>query len=50
MVQAAEWGPDQVREFCLNGVEGSWMDDDGKRRMRQEFEAELDGLRAELDW
>lgn len=48
MVTAAEWGPDRVREFSLNGVEGSWMSDDEKRRRRQEFEAELDRLEREL--
>src|SRR5919109_2944814 len=26
MVSAAEWEPDKVREFSLNGVDGSWMD------------------------
>jgi len=48
MVNAAEWGPDRVREFSLNGVEGSWASDEEKRQMRAEFEAELDRLEAEL--
>ena len=49
MVNAAGWGPEKVREFSLNGVEGSWAPDDEKRRMRTEFEAELDRLEAELE-
>ncbi len=49
MVNAAGWGPEKVREFSLNGVEGSWASDDEKRQMRQEFEAELDRLEAELE-
>jgi adenosine deaminase len=48
MVNAAEWSADKVREFSLNGVEGSWLPDDEKRRLRQEFEAELDRLESEL--
>jgi adenosine deaminase len=48
MVQAAEWAPDKVREFSLNGVEASWMSDDEKRRLRSQFEQELDRLEAEL--
>jgi adenosine deaminase len=49
MVTAAEWGPEKVREFCLNGIDASWLDDDEKRRLRREFEQELDALDAELD-
>jgi adenosine deaminase len=48
MVQAAEWEPAQVREFCLNGIDGSWAPDDEKRRLRAEFVDELDRLEAEL--
>jgi adenosine deaminase len=48
MVQAAEWGPEQVRAFCLNGVDGSWASDEEKRAMRQDFTAELDRLEADL--
>jgi adenosine deaminase len=49
MVQAAEWGPDKVREFSFNGIEGSWMSDDEKRKLRTDFERELDELDAQLD-
>ena len=49
MVTAAEWEPDRVREFALNGVDASWQSDDEKRRMRSEFERELDELEAQLE-
>jgi adenosine deaminase len=48
MVQAAEWEPAQVREFCLNGIDGSWAPDEEKRRLRREFAEELDRLESEL--
>ena len=40
--------PAKVREFSLNGVEGSWLPDDEKRRLRPEFETEIERLEAEL--
>src|SRR5918998_5606432 len=49
MVQAAEWGPERVREFVMNGIDGSWASDDEKRQLRQDFERELDELDAQLD-
>ncbi len=49
MASAAGWGPDQVRQFVLNGVEGSWLGEDEKRRMREDFERDLDELDGELD-
>ena len=49
MVQAAGWGPEKVREFVLNGVDGSWMSDDEKQRLRREFEREFDELDAQLE-
>ncbi len=49
MVQAAGWGPEKVREFVLNGIDGSWMSDDEKQRLRREFERELDELDAQLE-
>jgi adenosine deaminase len=48
MVNAAAWEPAQVREFCINGIDASWLDDDTKRRMRREFDAELDALQSDL--
>ena len=33
----------------MNGIDGAWLDDDEKQRMRTEFERELDGLDRELD-
>jgi adenosine deaminase len=49
MVSAAEWSADEARELSLNGVDGSWLADDEKRRLRQEFEAELDRLQEGLE-
>jgi adenosine deaminase len=49
MVSAAEWGPDRVRRFVMNGIDGAWLSDDEKRRMREAFERELDELDAQLD-
>jgi adenosine deaminase len=49
MVEAAEWTPDRVRTFVMNGIDGAWLDDDEKRRMRGAFERELDELDRELD-
>jgi adenosine deaminase len=46
---ALDYGPDRVREFCLNGVEATWLSDDEKATMRTEFEQELDALEAQLE-
>lgn len=48
MTTAAGWAPQQVREFVINGIEGAWLDDGEKRRLRQQFDQELDQLDAEL--
>jgi len=48
MVEAAGWEPDKVREFCFNGIDGSWLSEDEKRSLRTEFESELGKLEAEL--
>jgi len=45
---ACEYGPAQVREFCLNGVAASWLDDSEKARLHGAFERELDSLEASL--
>ena len=48
IANAAGWGADRIREFSLNGVAGSWLSDDEKRAMRQDFVEEIDRLEAEL--
>ena len=48
MANAAAWGSRWSRELSLNGVEGSWLSDDLKRRMFQEFTEQIDELEAEL--
>jgi adenosine deaminase len=48
MARAAGWGLETVRELCLNGVEAAWLPADDRRRLREDFEAELTGLEGEL--
>ena len=48
MTKAAEWPKEKVREFVFNGIDGSWMSEDEKRRLRQEFERDLAELDAQL--
>jgi adenosine deaminase len=49
MASAAGWDAATVRRLSLEGVDGSWLDDDEKRRLRGEFGAELDRLEAALE-
>jgi adenosine deaminase len=46
---ALDYGPEQVRTFCLTGVDATWMSDDEKAAMRRDFERELDELEAQLE-
>jgi adenosine deaminase len=43
------FGPEDMREFVLNGIDGSWLDDPTKRRWRREWSREIDALIAQLD-
>jgi adenosine deaminase len=43
------FGPEDFREFVLNGIDGSWLDDPTKRRWRREWSREIDALIAQLD-
>jgi adenosine deaminase len=45
---ALGYGPERVRQFCLNGVEAAWLSDEERREMRQSFEEELHALEGEL--
>lgn len=45
---ALDYGPEQVRQFCLNSVDGSWLDDSDKSRLRREMATEFDALASEL--
>jgi adenosine deaminase len=45
---ALGFGPYKIREFSLNGVEASWLDEGDKREMRQQFQQELDALEEQL--
>ena len=49
LCSALDYGPDAVRQFCLNGVEATWLDDDDKRTIAGAFSAELDRLEEQLD-
>jgi adenosine deaminase len=46
---ALDYGPAEVRTFCLNGVDAAWLDDDERSRMRAEFDAEITTLEATLE-
>ncbi len=48
LCSALDYGADEVRRFCLNGVEASWLDDSDKRAMAERFSAELDELDRRL--
>jgi adenine deaminase len=43
------FGPEDFREFVLNGIDGSWLDDSTKRHWRREWSREIDALIAQLD-
>jgi adenosine deaminase len=44
MSRAAGWDVAKVKKLVLNGIDGAWLSEDEKRRMRQEFTVELDQL------
>lgn len=43
------FGPKDIREICLNGVEAAFLGDDERRTMRREFASEIDSLAAQLE-
>jgi adenosine deaminase len=49
IVEHMGFGPEDVREFVLNGIDGSWLDDLIKRHWRREWSREIDELIAQLD-
>jgi adenosine deaminase len=49
MAEPMGFGPEDVREFVLNGIDGSWLDDPTKRRWRREWSREIDALIGQLD-
>jgi adenosine deaminase len=42
MAEQMGFGPDDVREFVLNGIDGSWLDDPTKRCWRRAWSREID--------
>jgi adenosine deaminase len=49
MAEQMGFGPEDIREFVLNGLDGAWLDDPTKRRWRREWSREIDALIAQLD-
>jgi adenosine deaminase len=43
------FGPEDFREMVLNGIDGCWLDDTTKRRMRRDWGREIDALTAQLE-
>jgi adenosine deaminase len=48
VAEALDLSFDDMAAVALDGVEATWLDDDEKRRLRGEFEREIDALRAEV--
>ena len=48
LVEQMGFGPEDMREFVLNGIDGSWLDDPTKRLWRREWSREIDALIAQL--
>ncbi len=45
---ALHYGPEQVRTFCLNAIDGAWLGEAAKATLRRQCHAEIDGLMAEM--
>ena len=43
------FGPADFREFVMNGIDGTWLDDPTKGRMRREWGEEISALIAEVE-
>ncbi len=43
------FGLDDLKEFALNGIDGSWLDQSTKSQWRREWSTEIDEMRSELD-
>jgi adenosine deaminase len=43
------FGPEDFRQFMLNAIDGSWVDEPTKRRWRRDWSAEVDELIGQLD-
>ncbi len=48
MVEDFGFGLDDLRGFLANGVDAAWLDDSDKSRLRAEWTARFDALRAQL--
>ncbi len=47
VAEALDLSFDDMAAVALDGVEATWLDDDEKRRMRADFERDIDALRTE---
>jgi adenosine deaminase len=43
------YGPDRARTLTMTAVDAAWLDDEDRRALRREFEAEIDRLERMLD-
>ncbi len=48
VAEALDLSFEDMAAVALDGVEATWLDDDDKRRLRGEFEREIEALRAEV--
>jgi adenosine deaminase len=49
MAENMGYTPQDFKQFVLNGIDGSWLDETTKRDWRKQFSKEIDELIAELD-
>lgn len=49
LFQRLNWGLDEARELCLNGVDASWLPEPEKAALRKRFESEIRELEAQLE-
>jgi len=43
------FGPKQIRDICLNGVDAAFLDEGERRTLRQELESKIDELAGKLE-
>jgi adenosine deaminase len=48
LFETHKWGVEQARKLSLDGVDAAWLDETSRRRLKQEFEREIDALAIEL--
>jgi adenosine deaminase len=43
------FGLDALKTFMINGLDAAWIDDASRRRWRQDWSAQFDTLRAQIE-